>query len=177
MTTATVRLAGSKFDMPVLGCQSQIRNDAGEPFAHFADGSPAGTVMKQGRGKVYAIGFLPMLAYAQAAHFAPAGLSEKWPAEPRQLIQAPLDAAGVAPAAGCDVPVVETSLLDGAHGAVVVLVNYTYQPIADLSVDVKLSRDVKRATSAEGANVRMDKTADGLRLHLPLGWTDFVTLK
>jgi hypothetical protein len=59
----------------------------------------------------------------------------------------------------------------------VVLVNYTYQPIADLSVDVKLSRDVKRATSAEGANVRMDKTADGLRLHLPLGWTDFVTLK
>jgi hypothetical protein len=44
-------------------------------------------------------------------------------------------------------------------------------------VDVKLSRDVKRATSAEGANVRMDKTADGLRLHLPLGWTDFVTLK
>jgi len=58
-----------------------------------------------------------------------------------------------------------------------VLVNYTYQPIDELRIDVKLSHPIMRATSTEGVAVRMEKTADGVRLHLPLVWTDIVLLE
>ncbi len=88
-----------------------------------------------------------------------------------------MDAARVSPLAACDKPVVETSLLTGAVGSGLVLVNYTYQPINALRIDVKLSHPVTRATSTEGVVVRMEKTADGVRLHLPLEWTDIVLLE
>jgi len=134
-------------------------------------------VLGHGAGKVVAIGFLPMLAYGQGANFKPTTLEERWPAEPRRVIKLALDGGSVSPVATCDKPVVETSLLTGAAGSALVLVNYTYQPIDELRIDVKLSHPITRATSTEGDAVRMEKTADGVRLHLPLVWTDIVLLE
>jgi hypothetical protein len=46
----------------------------------------------RGGGKVVALGFLPMLAYAQGAGFKPTTLEEKWPEPPRRFAQLALDA-------------------------------------------------------------------------------------
>jgi hypothetical protein len=116
-----------------------------------------------------------MLAYAQGAHFKPDTLEERWPDEPRRLATLAIDR--VVPVARCDKPVVETSLLTGERGSAVVLVNYTYQPVEDLTVDVSLAQPVTRATSTEGVAIRMEKTPQGVRLHLPLAWTDIVLLQ
>jgi hypothetical protein len=149
-----------------------------ESIGHFEDGdAPAAAVAKYGEGRVIAIGFLPMLAYAQAANFKPTTLEEVWPEQPRRLIQLALDAAKVSPVAKCDVPVVETSLLDGENGAALVLVNYTYKSIHHLTVDVKLAHPIKSATSVDGKVIAMEKTADGVRLRLPLEWTDIILLR
>ena len=118
-----------------------------------------------------------MLAYGQGANFKPITLEEKWPAAPRELIKLALDGAKITPVAKSDRPVVETSLLTGDKGAALVLVNYTYEPVDALTVDLKLSRPVTRATSTEGSTVAVEKTADGVRLRLPLKWTDIIVLE
>jgi hypothetical protein len=180
LTTAQIRLAGqgdASFALPVLGCRLPLRSDLPHSLAHFADGSPAGAVVTHGRGKVIAFGFLPMLAYGQGADFRPTTLEEHWPDPPRRLIQFALDTARVSPVAQCDHPVVETSLLTGPRGSVLLLANYTYQPIRSMVVDLKLNQPVTRATSTEGVNVAFEKTPTGVRLRLPLEWTDAVLLE
>jgi hypothetical protein len=140
-------------------------------------GAVAGAAISHGKGRVIAAGFCPMLAYGQLANFKPSTLEEKWPAEPRELIRHALLLAQVKQAVRCDVPVVEASLLSGPRGTALVLVNYTYQPITSLTVDVRLADVPASATSTEGKAVRVEKTAEGIRLRLPLEWTDVVILK
>jgi hypothetical protein len=147
-------------------------------LARFADDDAlAGEVATHGKGNVIALGFLPMLAYAQGAGFKPERLEEKWPEPPRRLARLALDAADITPVAKCDKPVVETSLLTGDKGSALVLVNYTYQPIDALTVELKLSHPVARAVSTDGREVSVEKTATGVRLRLPLEWTDIVLLQ
>jgi len=179
LTTARVHLPGAQesFESPVLGGMLPLRSNGIEPIARFADSSPAGTIVNHGRGKVIALGFLPMLAYGQGAGFRPTTLEEKWPEPPRRLIQFALDVGHVTPIAQCDHPVVETSLLSGSAGSVLLLANYTYQPIQSLVIDLRLDHPVRRAVSTEGVDVHLEKTQTGVRLRLPLLWTDAVLLE
>jgi hypothetical protein len=62
-------------------------------------------------------------------------------------------------------------------GSAVVLVNYTYEPVDALTVELKLDKPVTRATSTEGVEVKLEKTEDGVRLQLPLKWADIVVLE
>jgi hypothetical protein len=173
--SAAVELDGERFSVPVLGGKLPLRPGASGTFATFADRSPAAASISYGQGRVFGIGFLPMLAYGRGATFKPETLEERWPDEPRRLAQLAIDR--VTPVARCDTPVVETSLLTGTNGSALVLANYTYRPIDRLTVDVTLSHPVTRATSTEGVAVHMEKTAAGVRLRLPLAWTDIVLLE
>ena len=119
---------------------------------------------------------MPMLAYGHLAGFKPTTLEEKWPAQPRELVNLALSAAKINPVAKGSTPVVETSLLTGPNGSALVLANYTYQAVPSLTVDVKVA-GVTKATSTEGKPVKVTKTADGVCLELPLEWTDVVTLE
>jgi hypothetical protein len=175
LDTAALNLDGNHFALPVLGCKLSLRPDVSGAFATFADHSPAAASMAYGQGRVIATGFLPMLAYGQGANFKPTTLEERWPDEPRRI--ATLALGDMIPIARCGKPVVETSLLTGDKGSALVLVNYTYQPIDVLTVDVKLSRPITRATSTEGVTINMKPTADGVRLRLPLAWTDIILIE
>lgn len=179
LTTVRVHLPGAQesFELPVLGGMLPLKAEGIEPIARFADSSPAGATVSHGRGKVIALGFLPMLAYGLGAGFKPTTLEEKWPEPPRRLIQFVLDAARISPIAQCDHPVVETSLLTGNRGSVLLLANYTYQPIDSLVIDLRLAHPVTRAISTEGVAVALEKTPTGVRLRLPLQWTDAVLLQ
>lgn len=177
MTSVTVRLGTENFTLPVLGCRLTLRPDSPSPFARFADGSPAGAVAPHGRGRVVAVGFLPMLAYGKLAGFKPATLEETWPPEPRALIHYPIALSRISPVVQTSVPVVEASLLTGPAGSAIVLVNYTYHPIRSLLVNVKLPGFAGHAVSAEGRSLRQQKTPQGIRLELPLDTTDIILLK
>ena len=120
---------------------------------------------------------MPMLTYGQTANFKLSTLEENWKPEARSIIKLALDEAQISPVAASDVPVVETNLLTGTNGSAIVLANYTYRPISSLTIDVKLSGSVKQAVSIEGSKVEMLKTKDGVRLKLPLKWTDIILLK
>lgn len=128
-----------------------------------------------GSGHVMALGFMPMLAYGQMAGFKATTLEEKWPEEPRRLLR--FATKGVRRGVSVSKEVVEASLLTGAKGSVVVLANYTYQPIEELVVDVGIDHPVARVVSTEGREVRVEKRDGGLRLMLPLEWTEMVVLE
>jgi len=178
LTTALCQLKSGQIELPVIGCRLDVLHAPGEREAVgvFKDGPAAWEVRACGQGKVMGVGFMPMLAYGQMADFKPATLEEKWPEGPRRLVAEPCELAGVAPVAKADVPVVETSLLTGPKGSALVLANYTYQPIKELQVDVKLAQPVSKAVSCERGNVPCEKIAGGVRLKLPLEWTDIVLL-
>jgi hypothetical protein len=114
-----------------------------------------------------------------------------WSPEPRNVITTPLDAIDFQPAVRVSEPVVEASLLTGPQGSALVLVNYTYKPIASLRVTIKPSHKIKQVISTEGSPVKLhQKTAVTLRgeqvevkasegyqtIELPLEWTDIVML-
>jgi hypothetical protein len=177
LTNVTVNLNQQTFNLPAVGSRLNLLENT-KRFATFADGKTAGTITNYGQGQIIAVGFMPMLAYGQLANFKPTTLEEKWTPEPRAIIKMPLEAAKISPAIEANVPVVETNLLTGNEGSVIVLANYTYQPIKDLMIDVQISKPFKQAVSIEGKIVKVQKLENGkVRLQLPLDWTDMIILK
>ena len=178
LTTAKVTAGGQTFDMKVIGCRLNLKDGlpANALLAIYADGKPAGASVSYGRGTVVAVGFLPGLAYSP---FKPGQttLDEVWQPEPRELFALPLQALKGQQAVTLSVPVVEGSLLTGKADSALVLVNYTYQPVKELTVRLAPSCKFTTATSTEGVPVQIKKTAAGTELTLPLEWTDIIVLK
>ena len=177
LTTVRVRLNNRNFDLPVIGVRSNL-NKKREPFATFIDGKPAGTILPYGRGKIIAVAFMPMLAYGKLANFRPTTLSERWEAEPREIIRKPLMFANLDPVIKADIPVVETSFLTGQTGAALVLANYTYRPVKSIDISIKTNRRFTKAFSAEGVPVEILSQSKGrLNIRTSLDWTDIITLQ
>ena len=163
--------------LPALGARIALEtNGIVNVLARFEDGSPAGVEYRVGGGRVYAFGYMPMLAYGRMAGFKGGTLSERWPEYPRPWVREALAAGGVSGVVSASVDVVESSVLTGPEGSALVLANYTYEPITNLVMQVHLTHPVKRIVSTEGAAVRWEKLADGVRLSLPLEWTDIVLM-
>jgi hypothetical protein len=178
MAGVTVTTGERSARLPVIGGRLNLRQDIAREhrIAVFDDGAAAGADLPYGKGRVVGVGFFPMLAYSPFKA-GQTTLDEKWPAEPRELVRRVLEAAQVSPAARADVPVVETSLLVGPRGSALVLVNYTYQLINKLNVEVRLPHPAGRAVSTRGAAVAVRRTAGGAALELPLDWTDIILLE
>jgi hypothetical protein len=174
---ATGDAEAHRFDVPVLGAKLALRPETPGAFAKFEDGSIAAASVAYDGGRVIGVGFLPMLAYGQGANFKPDTLEERWPEDPRRIVRAALRDGRVVPVTRGDTPVVEMSLLSGERGSALVLANYTYQPIDMMTVDVTLDRSVTRVTSTEGVAVTFENRPGGVRLRLPLAWTDIVLLE
>ena len=177
MTHVTLSTALGGGRVPVIGGQLDLRKEIAEAdrLATFADGAAAGANLAYGKGRVIGVGFFPMLAYSPFKQ-GQTTLDEKWPENPRQVIRLALEAGQVAPVARPDVPVVEASLLTGPRGSALVLVNYTYQPIPRLKVNLRMAHPVGKVVSTEGAKVSLLKTEGGAVLELPLEWTDIILL-
>ena len=57
--------------------------------------------------------------------------------------------------------VVETGVLRSEKAAALILANYTYHPIASLSIEMKLPMRIRRAVSAQGVAVHVDLPESG----------------
>jgi hypothetical protein len=180
-TLAQVEIAadGGKIGLPVIGAIARpSAEDGARIVAAFEDGTPAGVQLAHGRGRIRGMGFMPMLTYGQQAKFAKKSLSEKWPAGPRDHLKEVVTSAGVRGAVETNVPVVEASLLVAPNASALVLANYTYEPIAKLTVRVRTDRPVRRAISCEtGRPVDLQSDGSGVTVSLPFEWTDVILLE
>jgi len=123
------------------------------------------------------------VAYIKEARFVPAELKERWPAEIRRLINAPA-AERVPRLVELSHPLVEAGVYDAPEGTVLVLANFTYEPIEELEVRLDVAKPPRRVVSAERGplkfrsdNPRAANHPHRVTLSLRLGLNDVVRVE
>jgi len=188
----------------VLAVKEPIKPRAGAvTLATFQDGSPAILRASAGKGTVYSIGFLPALSYIKSALDTRNALQKKvdagealspperedvvllertanpwqFPAALRDLLLAPVRAAGVTPPIQCDVALVDAVFMPHDSGILIPLANYTAKPIERLSLRVSVPRPIARVESAVRGEIDFRQSSpDTVELSLPLENNDFLKL-
>jgi hypothetical protein len=158
-----ITLTAEKDEAPpalgVIGTKTSFRPNRAEVLGTFADGTPGAVVHAYGKGRAVYFGCCPAVAYVKEARFVPAELKERWPAEIRRLINAP--AAGrVARLVELSHPVVEAGVYDAPEGTVLVLANFTYEPIEKLDVRLRVAKPPRRVVSTEEGPLKFTSDAD-----------------
>jgi hypothetical protein len=178
---------GEAEPIPVVGVRSRFQvNDAHVRYT-FSDGSPAVAHHKAGRGTATYCGFLPGLGYYHPAvpkrpvdrgatddamiHFLPTAFNS----QAAKLIAAA--AANVARPVVCSQPLVESTVIESAHGVVVPLVNWTQQPISGLQVTISISTPTAKVSLASGRSVDVAETDNGRVYTFDLDVADALILR
>ncbi|MBL7218960.1 MAG: hypothetical protein ISS69_02505 [Phycisphaerae bacterium] len=156
----------------------------------FTDGSPAVVRTYFGKGASVYTATCPAISYAKDAKFVPAELKEKWPAAQREFINRQATLAKAPRLIELSHPVVETGLYDAKAGTALVLANFTYQPIKNLKVTLRIPnpRPPKRVKSVTSGQLKFTSTAPAAVLSLPqyphkvtftvdLGLTDIILIE
>ncbi len=187
MDHAAWQAEGASYQLPVLGARAHVRTTSAEIVGRFADGSPAITRRRVGKGEAMYCAFLPGLAYFKPAiplrpaergttdeamnHFLPAAVDRG----AGTLIAAP--AAGLELPVECSVPLVEASLVESPHGLLVTLVNWTGRPIQGLRVRVRVPVPAGETALATGGSFNVSKDADGHVYQFDLDVADALVLR
>ena len=188
-----IRLPGSAADgqpaaewqLGVIGTKVRFTPATATVVGRFADGSPAATEYAFGKGRAWYLGACPAIAYLKEARFVPAELKEKWPAEHRRLLTAPARQRQVPRQVELSQPVIEAGVYDSPQGSVLVLANFTYEPVPDLRVGLPVARPVRSVRSLTRGDLPFtleaappNHAAAGrpqlVRFALPLGLDDIV---
>ncbi len=152
-------------------------------IARFKDGAPGAIDRKVGKGRVLAIGALPGLAYLQPGiGQRKRGLPLMFPDAVRRLIAEPAETAGVRRHVTTSDPLVEATLQEGKHGAVVTLISFrvvpgTWLPPAeDIHVTLTGLPDAQRVTSLRHGKLEIRRTEQGPQVSLPVDQGDFLVV-
>ncbi len=156
--------------IPVVGARSRFQARGAEVQYTFSDGSPAVAYRQSGRGKAIYCGFLPGLGYYHPAvpkrpvdrgatddamiHFLPTEFNS----HAAELIAAA--ASGVAKPVVCSAPLVESTVIESAHGVVVPLVNWTGKSIDGFQVTISIATPTSNVSLASGRTVEVTQTDD-----------------
>ncbi len=172
---------------PVFGAVSRIRVDRGAAVqGNFKDGAPAVTARQAGKGAATYCAFLPGLSYFKPAiplrpvdrgstddamaHFIPT----EFDAGAGELIHLPL--AGLTPPVLADRQSVESSVIESPAGKVIILINWSGQPIQGLKLSV--ARPVPgKAELAGGGAVQVTSEKDRAVFVLDLNLADALILR
>ncbi|HJN12947.1 MAG TPA: beta-galactosidase trimerization domain-containing protein [Pirellulaceae bacterium] len=173
--------------IPVVGARSRFQTDDAEVRYTFSDGSPAVARNKVGRGVTTYCGFLPGLSYYHPAvpkrpvdrgatddamiHFLPTEFNT----HAAELIASA--ATNVARPVVCSNPLVETTVIESTHGAVIPLVNWTQQPIKALQVTISIRTPTAKVSLASGRSVGVQQTDSGRVLTFDLDVADVLILR
>ncbi|NQT86882.1 hypothetical protein HQ560_08970, partial [bacterium] len=157
----------------VLGVQVSLVPAGGQVTARFSNGAPAVVAHSLGKGKSIYTGACPAIAYAKEAKFVPRELKEKWPAAQRGFING-LARQTVPRLVESSHPVVEAGVYDSERGTAVILANFTYEPIEDLEITLRLPKAVKSVRSVEKGPLRFSVSDGKVTTSLELGLNDII---
>jgi hypothetical protein len=161
----------------VIGLKVKIRTDGGVASGGFEDGSPAVVTHTYGKGRTLYIASTPGISYIKDAKFVPKQLAEKWPAPHRTLINNTAHRSAATQPIVLSHPVVEAGVYEAPHGIAVVLANFTYEPIDDLTVALPVRgpvRSVRTASSKTPIRFKLEPAAEP---YLAAGYTSLVRFK
>ncbi|MFN4259788.1 MAG: hypothetical protein ACK4RK_10855 [Gemmataceae bacterium] len=184
-----IQLADASLRVPptslgVLGTKATLTPKGGAVIGKYQDGSPAVVRHTFGKGQSLLFGTCPGLTYIKEARFVPRELKEQWPASVRPVINAVANTSGAPRLVELSHPVVEAGVFDADKGTVLVLANFTYQPIAELTIRLPLPKAIQSARSLSKGPVKfeLEKVNDArypyrVTCTVPLGLNDIVVLE
>ncbi|MCM8758367.1 MAG: beta-galactosidase trimerization domain-containing protein [Candidatus Omnitrophica bacterium] len=203
--TVIIRDNGSVVDVVSVKQHLKPKPNA-ELVASFSDFSPAIVKGKYQKGTIYCIGFLPAIAYMRLALIARNqvmknipdlnALREPDPSEVvsdqllikrafepwvyqkhyRDLICKPVFEAGLELPIKCSIPIVDAVVMDSDRASLVVLSNYTFQPIEKIQIEVLPLKKVQKIESVHQGVLKFSKKGERVAFELPLRETDFVKI-
>ena len=164
-------------DVPVIGYRETIAPSTATVAATFRNKQPAALVHAFGKGRCLRFGFLPAVAYARDAKPSASKVTVGYVGPQRDVITAGARWAKVARPVVCSVARVEANLLSSSHGKVVLLANWTMQPISPLMVTIRPSGPVQSIQSIKQGRLPFQSVNGAIELTLPLGSTDMLLLQ
>lgn len=206
LDTAIASTNGPSFEVLSVK-QALTPKPGAEILGTFSNGVPAYVSARFENGQVYQAGFLPGLSYMRPALVARQKLAEaagklnaadipessavvpeeallrrsqspwQYPGTIRELITKPVIDSKTPLPIQCDVPLVDAVLMEGEHGAVVPLANYTLQPLKRVTLTVTTKHPVQRVETVHHGKLSFRRKAPTqVEFKLPLRETDFVLL-
>ncbi len=167
--TVTWQSPAGPVAIPVVGARSRFTVQGSEVTGTFADGSPAVSARTVGKGTATYAGFLPGLSYFKPAiplrpvdrattddtmaHFIPT----RFDPGAYALIGSP--ARGVPRAVECSNHLVETSVIESAHGIAIPLVNWSGAPIKGLRVTLA-AKDLRTGKVSLAGGGKVERVND-----------------
>lgn len=163
----------------VLGIKASITPlPSARVVGTYTNGAPAVVENRYGKGRARYFAACPAISYAKDAKFVREALKEKWPDTQRRMINQLARDAKIERPVELSSPVVEAGLYDSPQGLVLVLANYTYEPIKRLEVRVKHAEGVRAVESVEQGSIPFKLEKDGtVHFSMTLGLNDFVRLE
>jgi hypothetical protein len=150
----------------------------GKSLATFAAGGAAVVEAAAGRGRVVSFGYWPGVTYWLSPDRKDAKqLPQGWSRSARQLATAPARMANAAKVVDVSAEGVEAVLLESEQGVAVTLLNWTGQPLLEVTVTVGRPGKVAKVASVEQGALKYHATGDGLAVTLPLKTVDVLLLE
>src|SRR6185295_19423295 len=144
-----VRMNGLREGFGALGLKVKVTPVSAKIKGSFTDGNTAVLANTFGKGSAVFIASCPGVSYAKDAGFVAAELKEKWPAAQRHFINSAARSSGAPKLVELSHPVVEAGVFESPAGAALVLANFSYETIPQLSIQMPMKRNPKRVRSLE----------------------------
>ncbi|HOF40329.1 MAG TPA: beta-galactosidase trimerization domain-containing protein [Candidatus Hydrogenedentes bacterium] len=189
----TVRIKDAKgfpdAELPALLYRETVEPGTAAVIGRYdADNAPAIVHNRFGKGQAIYSGALAGIAYITPAFTKDSDtLPTDFPADRRSFVAAVPQLAGLTPPVVTSHPLVEAQYMHGDNGAVLILTNWSPEPIEKLQVSFPGLRDVKRVQSLRSAGhfmgalskqdagvLALTKTQNGPSVSLSLALVDFL---
>ena len=132
----------------VIGVKVKAAIDGGTIAGTFEDGTPAVITEHFDKGQSIFVASTPGISYIKDAKFVAKSLKEDWPHAHRGFINYLAQQSDARPALTLSSPVVEAGVYESPKGIAIVLANFTYKTIDELTVTLPVRKPVKSIRTA-----------------------------
>jgi hypothetical protein len=164
--------------MELQGPVTALKMTTAAPLANLQSGGAAITGNTFGKGRGLAYAFFPGWHYSHSPTWSDGSkLPQNWSEEIRKLTVAPVKIAATPRSVTVSKEGVEAVRLQSEKGIAVTLLNWTGEPITDLSVTLPNTGKFRKVTAASGAAVQSTPGAGTIKVTLSLKDVDVLMVE
>jgi hypothetical protein len=160
-----------------------LTTNGGSALARFANVKAALVEKSYGAGRILSYGYWPGSTYLQTPDtFEKTKLPLRWNTNTLAMLTAPARLGNARKHVSASVNGVETALLESDQGLAITLLNWTGQPLSQVTISVPLSGPLLHAarltaSSVERGSLSFAVTHAALAVSLPLGTVDVLLIR
>ncbi|MDW7993324.1 MAG: beta-galactosidase trimerization domain-containing protein [Gemmatales bacterium] len=166
-----------KEQIAVYGARGELEPGDYKVLLRFTNKTPAVVEKAVEQGRLVHYAFLPGISYWRSSKGTRDRLPVDFSETLRTWICYPVLSIGIRPFVAPSTPLVETPILISEKGAALTLLNWTGEPIHDLTLEVRLPFAVTSVSSVSGRKIKWVRNNDCYSITLPLGSADILLLE